>query len=555
MPTRRFWFLAASILTLIITPFRPAGAQRLAIGQSPLNAGGLMGSAEASALGLEQVWTDSISLQSGVDELADIALFVDDEDPLTYMEVIVPIPEEPIPDVLPPAPAAIDAPDGPSEKTTVLMRIRYGVVGPGGRMVDEAEANRLANNEMRRLKRRGYEASKRVIKSPRILLYSLTQSGTLQRRDAETGRLDWQIAIGQPGIGYNRLGISHDHVLITNGANLYQVSALTGRQIGNVVLRKVPSFGAISVGDYGILHAFDGSMAIYDLRDISLDPYLERVSGGANARPVSGPLSDKIAWPTREGFVYVTELSGTPSTLFRLQTDGVVTGSVAAGPGEEYFFGTDHGQVYGIHATNSGEVLWTESLGVSVTSIPVLLKDRLFVVTEYGELFCLDLADGRRIWERSVKNVGRLDAAFDGKLYCEDLSGRFLALNALDGSRVATPVQFEPTVVVTNRETNRLYLVGDSGLVQCLREAGSELPTLISGARYESANAIGTASAIEPQESASKEPAVEKPKDTLFGNPAENPFGGANEDPFGGANDPFGGAPAGDDPFGGDPFN
>lgn len=541
-----------------------------------------MSLAEAEALGLELAWQESISLTGGIESLADIRLFVDDDDSITYLELVVP--KEPINNTSPgdrspgtsadqkPLAAGITplAPAPPkiltaADRETVLMRLQFGVTGPAGRIIDEAEANRLADNEKRRLERRGFDVTKRTVQTPRVLIYSLTQTGTLQRRNAETGELEWQIAIGQPGIGYGQLGISSDSVLVTNGGSMFQVAARTGKMLGETVLRKIPSFGAISVGRYGVVQSFDGSIYIYDLSDVTIDPYQDRVRGTPNARPVNGHFSSKIAWPTSENFVYVAELEGKPSTAFRLQTDGIVTGSVAAGPNEEFYFGTDRGQVYGIRATTNGEVLWTESLGVPVIAIPVLLENHLFVDTAFGELYSLELETGARTWDKPVRNIAALYAAFDDRLYCENNSHRFVVLDAIDGSLIPTPVQFEPVHVVTNRDTNRLYLVSDAGLVQCFRPEGSELPRLIYGERIRPSENIDEAMAAKDEPASNAPTAAKPPTDNPFGG-GDDPFGGA-ADPFGGAADPFGGDPfggdaggadpfgGGEDPFGGDPFN
>ena len=521
-----------------------SGLARRGLVQTP--ASGKMGLNEMQALGLQQSWLESLSLPSGPDTLASIEIYVDTDNPHQFVELVVTDPAAGKPTDADSSEATPTTP----EPTKVLMRLRIGDMGPEGRTLDPTEADRIADNEIRRLKRRGYNPVKRTIDSPNVLIYSLATDGTLQSRDGETGRLNWQVGIGDPVLGYGRLGISRDHVLVTNNANLYQLSAADGRIVSQMRLNRVPSFGAISVGDYGILHATGGSIDIFDLRDLQLDPYYERVEGSATTRPTSAPGSLKVAWPTDRGFVYVTELGGQPSTPFRVKVDGVVRAGLTAGMNEDFYFGTDRGQCYGLRTNVNGEILWTESLGLAVVSTPMLLDDRLFVLTEFGELFCLDAKTGDRMWTDNPRNVGRLYAAFDGRLFAEDLAGRFRVFDVRDGSLMATPVQFEPQRVVTNVQTNRLYLVDARGLLQCLRPIDSDLPRMI--ARTTPPAAAAATDAAESETVAETTPPDKSPTDP-FAAPTDDPFG-AGDDPFGAAgDDPFG--DMGDDPFGGDPFN
>jgi hypothetical protein len=114
--------------------------------------------------------------------------------------------------------------------------------------------------------------------------------------------------------------------------------------------------------------------------------------------------------------------------------------------------------------------------------------------------------------------------------------------------------------VVINQDTDRCYLVGTGGMVQCLRPADTELPVFL--------RTITPPGSTSPETTESKKPTADQPTAPAGDAPAADPFGAGAEpampaaDPFGAGEpmaDPFGAAPAAPgapaaDPFGADPF-
>ncbi len=125
--------------------------------------------------------------------------------------------------------AKTDAPEG-----KVLVRIPTNRIGANGQVLGLKEAQRLASNEIRRLKRRGIEATINVRTVPRVRLYSIANDGTLECRDAETGEPIWMVRVGDRRLPYGAIGVNEDYLSVTNGANLIQVDAATGEVIQEV---------------------------------------------------------------------------------------------------------------------------------------------------------------------------------------------------------------------------------------------------------------------------------------------------------------------------------
>ena len=501
---------------------------------TPSEAEDLMPPGVMRQLGLTQAWARPIQVPIGAQSLADQQLFVHQENPHQYVEIVVPDPEAAKAE----AGADGEAAAKPDAKTgKVLVRIRTDRVGDDGRPIGRKEAERIANNQIRRLKRRGIEATLNFREVPRVYLYSIGTDGTLECRDAESGEPIWTVHVGDRRLHYRTIGVSEEFLTVINGANLLKVDAATGEVMEEVRMSGAPRFGALNSGDFAMIPIIGGGVEGYPLYDPTRDPFMEIVAGSALTMPTKAPDSTRVAWGTDRGFVYVMEMQGTPSVLFRLDTDGIVSGRIATANGNRFFFGSEAGQVYGLEASRSGQVLWSQPYGEPFYDAPMVADDRLLIRSTYGNLYALSLEDGSMLWDQSVPNIGNLVAAIDGRAYVTTLSGVLSVLDLKSGQRMASFGELRPTSWLTNTLTDRIYLVSQAAEVQCLRLENADLPNFL----------------VQPV--AEEQAAETKPKPKKAG--GTDPFGGG-ADPFGAGADPFGagGAGGGADPFGGgaDPF-
>lgn len=547
---------------------------------SSVSAQDLMSPNVMQQLGLTQAWARPVTAPAGAQSISHQALVVHQQTPREFVEIVMapaPAAAAPAAAAAAAAPAAAGQPaaaangaaagngsaagNGEAAKK-VLARIATDQLQANGQPIGRQEAERLANNEIRRLKRRGIEAEIRVKTVPRVHLYSIVADGTLECRDAETGEPIWMVQLGNPQLPFMALGANEDHLTVINGANLIQVDAANGEVIVEVPMPGAPAYGATNAGDFAMIPMVGGGVQCYPLRDPTLDPFLEQVAGAALTLPVKAPTSSRTAWSTDRGFVYVMEMQGTPSLLFRLKTDGIVSGRIAAASGDRFYFGSESGQVYGLRATRSGQVMWSQPIGEPFYNEPTVFDDQVLIRSAYGNLYSLQVDDGRLSWQRPIPSIGELIGVLGGRLYATTLSGILTVIDLESGQRIATYPELRPTRFLVNTMTDRLYLVSSDGDMQCLRLEDADLPSFNTQP--------------DSQPAAEGEEATEKPSEpgtSPFGAGGTDPFGAGGQDPFGaggadpfgaggadpfgaGGADPFGGgeeAPM-EDPFGGNPF-
>ena len=524
-------------------------------------------------LGLTQAWARPVPVPAGAQSIADQQLFVHQENPRELVEIVM----------VPKADASAAATESASEGAgsagngsagngsagngsagKVLARIPTDQIQANGKPIGRKEAERLATNEIRRLKRRGIEAKINVRTVPRVNLYTLGSDGTLESRDAETGEPNWLVGIGNPRLPYMAIGVSEHFLTVINGANLIQVEAATGDVVVEVPMPGTPGYGATNAGDFAMIPLVGGGIQGYPLSDPTIDPFLEQVAGAALALPMKSPDSSRTAWSTDRGFIYVIEMEGAPSLLFRLKTDGIVSGRLTPASGNRFYFGSEAGLVYGLRATRSGQVMWVAPVGEPFYNEATVFHDQVLLRSTYGNLFSLHVDDGHMTWERPISSIGNLLGALDGRLYATTLSGVLTVIDLETGKRIASFPEMLPGKFLVNTVTDRLYLVSDSGDVQCLRLEDADLPTFNT---QPDGNPV-----IEEEEDG--KPVKEKTPPPFgaggtdpfgaggadpFGAGGADPFGAGGADPFGAGgdapmDDPFGGGGAAEDPFGANPF-
>ncbi len=486
---------------------------------APATAADLLSPTQAGRLGMVESWRRQLSAIAGSQSLVDISLHVEGARTRTFVEVKT----------------------GEGDASEILLRIPTDQVDTFGNPIGLEEAERRGKMEVLRLRHRGIEARVDKATFPQVRIYTLGNDGTVEARDAETGELFWVVRHGNSRLPYGSLGVSDDYVSFINGSQVFQLSTDDGKVVNQFPLAGSSLAGCAIAGDYVLVPTTRAGVEGFPLTETDRYPFLEYTAGRATAEPQASPGSSLAAWGTDAGLVYVMDTYGKPSLLFRFDCDGVVLAQVAAAAGDRFFFGTDSGLVYGLKATRTGEVLWRTSLDQPVDDAVFLDGDRLYVSTFYNNLFCLELVGGEAHWAAPASRVSSVLAATDDQLFVRTNTQQLGVLTKATGAQVSSAPITIGDRFVANRQTDRLYLLGVGGTLQCLRPVGSDMPK------------IKTAIKPPPESDAREEPAPAAPAEPTPPDPAapptddSDPFGPADSDPFG--DEGFGDVFGGEDPF------
>jgi outer membrane protein assembly factor BamB len=460
-------------------------------------------------------------------------------------------------------------------------------IGPDGeRFKDQAAAEEFANIRLEVIQKRlefegsSDKASVTKITIPKSTIYAMSQSGLVQAFDAETGRQLWQTEVGERSFPSSGVGASKKLVAAVNGSSVYCLEPETGKVLWKKRCETAVMGNPAATDDSIFVPLADGRMQIFDATTDG-NRTQTMISKGASFNPptVAGTV---VAWGTDKGVLSVAPVDNMNRIMYRLKADSAID-APATSKGNLMFVASHHGFLYAFDKIR-GAMIWSSSIGEHCSRSPYPIGDYLFVVTEENHLFKFDSRNGVTApgWEKHINGIKQVIGASKDRLYVQTTSEQIQVLDLSTGSKLGTIGGTMGLTPVVNYITDRIYLVNNSGVIECLRETGSTspfihadevsqvefvTPKLETGKKFRPKNEDNDpfSDGVNPKkiEPADSDPFGDnKPSKT----DSDDPFGGGGNSggtkkpstpPAGGKgnDDPFGGGGSGDkkndDPFGG----
>ncbi|MEZ6098937.1 MAG: PQQ-binding-like beta-propeller repeat protein [Pirellulaceae bacterium] len=343
-------------------------------------------------------------------------------------------------------------------------------IDPFGRVMGVEGARLEVQDRMDILKARGIEAKVEEIDIPEVTVYVQTSNGTLHAVDGETGATRWVHGLGRhdhPTLE----PIANDHyAAVVNGSNVFVVNLETNELEWSHALSSAPAAGPALTDRYVCVPLIGGQLECIEIADPIATPIRISCTGHGIAPATVTPST--ISWPTDRGFLYASNLASF-GMKFRLATTGpIVSPSTYHAPGRLYVASID-GYVYAIDETD-GDIVWRFSAGETIETSPMQIGDHVFVTTLRSGMFAIDANDGSTKWW--VAGVRQLLAVTASRVYCYDSTGSLLVLDVNTGGTVSRMMMPRMELLVTNSQTDRLYLGTGRGMIRCLREIGGDWP-------------------------------------------------------------------------------
>jgi hypothetical protein len=259
---------------------------------------------------------------------------------------------------------------------------------------------------------------------------------------------------------------------------------------------------------------------------------------------------DSLVWTTDAGYLYVGGADH-PGVRYRLETRAEFVARPAY-RAPLIYAASLVGEVFAVDE-HEGALAWKFVTGFPTYRAPAAVGDRLFVASEEPMLHCVDATTGAHQWD--VPGISQFATATKTHVYGVDRFDTIHILNLADGAPVGRIFSGGMVTALVNDQTDRLFLISEKGLVQCLHEIGAnetthyvERPTAETKpveSATEEYQGDGQPAAQEPAAAPPVAPAVDQPAPVendgnLFGAPAaeatppaeSTDFGTGDEDPF-----------------------
>jgi outer membrane protein assembly factor BamB len=358
------------------------------------------------------------------------------------------------------------------------------------------------------------------------VLLAQTTGGMVSAIDAETGRTLWSRQVGPRGRWTSEAAANKQYVAVVNGSRLHVMDRKSGAELWNRQLRGVPGAGPGLSETYAFVPMIDGSIEGYALDgSTKFSPWTYKSAGDVMISPMATPQT--VSWTTERGYFYVADPNGA-GVRYRLETHD----SITAQPGywtPNLYAGSANGFVYAVDEANA-QINWKYSIGDAIEAPPVAIGDKVFVISRYRGMTCLDAKAGRELWV--APGIAQFLSASGSRLYVVDASRQLVAIDIATGMRLGSTPLVDVSVTLTNPDSDRIYLVGATGAVQCLHEMRQRTPVLHvppAPAIKEKPKVKDRSKAPAEEEAAEDTPAEEMPADETPAEapaePSDSPFG------------------------------
>ncbi|MEY4565169.1 MAG: hypothetical protein RLY14_139 [Planctomycetota bacterium] len=435
-------------------------------------------------------------------------------------------------------------------KTVVIDTTTLGADGkPIGIEGAKAQADML----VKRLKYAGLKPVVSERKAPTIFLLVTSSDGGIEVLDAESGQAMWSATVGEYSMPTFPAFMNDKHVIVTNGSTIYALEATTGKIIKSFRSEAAPGAAAFEWNNRVYIPTVNGRLLSYELDAPYVEPWRFVFAGRSMIPTAINRETNTFAVPAEPRYAYFFSaplgikprgrsdreepLSPSPLTRLEAQTQ-IICAPIAYK--DSFIVCSRSGEIFSVKP-GSG-ITWMTSTSAVLYEKPLAAQDAIFVVTDAGHVRGYHALTGNLLpgWESTVSLAEQVLAVSNDRVYIRSISGKLVAIEK-DTGKVLGMAGDNLRHSLSNAVTDRIYLVSDSGTLQCFAQKGLNSPLI-----HES---LAPPEAADGKAKPKAEPA---PK-------AAEPAEGDGSDPFGGSSTDAGeekpdagmNAPAGDDPFGG----
>ncbi|NNJ26157.1 Outer membrane protein assembly factor BamB [Planctomycetes bacterium LzC2] len=330
-------------------------------------------------------------------------------------------------------------------------------------------------------------------------VYVQTDGNLLTAIDLTTGAKKWVTRIGREGQTATPVGTTAvidegpgveaapAMVIACIGRSAYALRKDTGEILWTLPLPAAAAAAAtIGPTDEGRrLFVPSGGGSVYSfnletIEDFNLEKRLDEFATGTQlwrfetGAPLVGPVAlDGIAavFANEKGVMYGVEAERR-DLLWRFETAGRTTAPIVAADGVAYIASSDR-NLYAVDITN-GLDRWEFVSQEPVEKTPAIVKGSVFVTPGRGGVARVDRDTGRPIWQ-APRTTGFLAQAAD-RVYVSDNGDNVIALDLKDGRPIGSIRLNRFPLRVQNPLTDRVIVSTNTGIVLCLKAAGTGYP-------------------------------------------------------------------------------
>ncbi len=318
------------------------------------------------------------------------------------------------------------------------------------------------------------------------MVFVRSTTGIITAFEAETGRKAWAALIGRPDqVSYAPVS-NADQLLVAVGLNLIAVSKKTGEPIWELRLPKHPSAPPAIDDDQVYLGMVDGSVYCYDLKIVQqlhekrrLPEFSHNAQIWRYQTPseiVSPPISTglSVCFASSSGTLYSVSAKG-QKLVFQFECDSKIVTPLGRNE-KSILLASEDSRMFCLDQDN-GQFRWAFTSAHPIRQQPRFFGSRVYVTPETVGTFALNSDSGSQVWEVPQAQARRVLMVGQSRLYAVNAQNEIVVIQASDGKVVGKLPHRQFTMSPTNDRTDRMFLATQDGLVVCVKERDSAIPS------------------------------------------------------------------------------
>lgn len=318
------------------------------------------------------------------------------------------------------------------------------------------------------------------------MVFVRSTTGIITAFDAETGRKAWSTLVGRPDQQSFAPVTNAGQLLVAVGLNLIAIDKRNGDVLWELKLPKHPSSPPAVDDDQVYIGMVDGSVYGFDLRvtqtlhnQRKLPEYSHIAQIWRYQTPseiVSPPISTSrsVCFASSSGSFYSVSAKG-QKLIFQFETDAKIMTPLGRNE-TSILLASENSRMYCLNQDN-GQYRWAFTSAHAIRQQPRFFGSRVYVTPETVGTYALNADTGSQIWEQPQEQARKILMVGQSRLYAFNAQKEIVIVQSADGLVVGKLPYRQFTETPTNDRTDRLYLVTQTGLVVCLKENDSGIPT------------------------------------------------------------------------------
>ena len=318
------------------------------------------------------------------------------------------------------------------------------------------------------------------------MVFVRSTTGIITAFDAETGRKAWSTLIGRPDQQSFAPVSNSGQLLVAVGLHLIAIDKRTGDVLWELKLPKHPSAPPAVDDDQVYLGMVDGSVYGFDLRvtqSLHEQRMLPEFSHLAQtwryqtpSEIVSPPISTSrsVCFASSSGSFYSVAAKG-QKLIFQFETDAKIMTPLGRNQ-DSILLASENSRMYCLNQDN-GQYRWAFTSAHAIRQQPRFFGSRVYVTPETVGTYALNADTGGQIWDKPQEQARQILMVGQSRIYAFNAQKEIVILQASDGHVVGKLSYRQFIKTPTNDRTDRMFLATQEGMLICLKERDSAIPT------------------------------------------------------------------------------